>query len=402
MGNRRRVIDMRKYIAKHEEFIKTGGRRVFIYGAKVTAKRCAMYLKSCGVEVVAFLVSARYDNPQEILGLPVWRIEEHARDTFDVVICAVSEAYTAEVLDELERYHIAEVLELAPNLVDTFPWRTQVTQQCQIAEEAHIAESVCIFADEASSIVIAPDVFVEGGTKITAVNGAQIRIDAGARIGQGVSIRADGEQTQGNTEKGQAIIRLGRHSSVGDRCQFAAALDDAHIVFGDSSEILADSKVWAFYGGQVVLGDTVHVGYRAALTTEFDGKFKVGRGTTIEDDFYVGATKTDVVLGAYNMLSFHIKINTGGHEILDNTTREPITNRKPIVTEDHVWIGMGATLLQGSHIGYGGIVGASAVVTKPFPDHCSVAGNPAHIIKENIDWQRWPVSVVDMMHDVYE
>lgn len=377
--------------------LKTGGRRVFIYGAKVTAKKCALYLRCFGVEVVAFLVSARYDNPREILGLPVWRIEEHAQETFDVVICAVSEAYTAEVLGELQRYQIEEILELAPGLVDTFPWRTQVTGQCQISPEAHIAPSASIFADDMSSISIAPDVIIGEEAKITAVNGAQICIGAGARLGREVSLRADSAQTRCPTAKGTAIIHLGRQVVIGRRCQLAATLDRAQIVFGDKSELQADSTLWVAYGGQVLLGDNVHVGCRSLFSVGFDGKCQIGCGTTINDELRVGACKSDVIIGEDNLISCYVKINTGSHEMLDNVTRRPISNRKPIVTEDHVWIGMGASLLQGCHMRYGSIVGASAVVTKVFPEHCSVAGNPAHIIKENIDWQDIPVFAADVL-----
>jgi UDP-2-acetamido-3-amino-2,3-dideoxy-glucuronate N-acetyltransferase len=43
-------------------------------------------------------------------------------------------------------------------------------------------------------------------------------------------------------------------------------------------------------------------------------------------------------------------------------------------------IGSNATILAGTEIGEGAIVGAGAVVTKNVPDHAIVAGNPARII----------------------
>ena len=59
---------------------------------------------------------------------------------------------------------------------------------------------------------------------------------------------------------------------------------------------------------------------------------------------------------------------------------------EPIVIEDHVWIGQGAQILKGVHIGEGAIVAAGAVVTKDVPAHTIVGGIPAKIIKENIKW----------------
>ena len=48
---------------------------------------------------------------------------------------------------------------------------------------------------------------------------------------------------------------------------------------------------------------------------------------------------------------------------------------------------MNATILKGVTIGDGAIVAAGAVVTKDVPPKCIVAGVPARIIRENIDWK---------------
>jgi acetyltransferase-like isoleucine patch superfamily enzyme len=59
---------------------------------------------------------------------------------------------------------------------------------------------------------------------------------------------------------------------------------------------------------------------------------------------------------------------------------------KPINIGNHVWIGMGATILKGVTIGDGAIIAAGAVVTKNIPSMCLAGGVPAKIIKENIIW----------------
>ncbi len=60
---------------------------------------------------------------------------------------------------------------------------------------------------------------------------------------------------------------------------------------------------------------------------------------------------------------------------------------KPVYIGDNVWIGYRAMILKGVTIGEGAVIAANAVVTKDVPAHCIVAGNPAKVIRENINWR---------------
>ncbi len=56
-----------------------------------------------------------------------------------------------------------------------------------------------------------------------------------------------------------------------------------------------------------------------------------------------------------------------------------------IIVDDDVWIGYGATIMSGVHIGQGAIIAAGAVVTKDVPAYAIVGGSPARIIKWRFD-----------------
>lgn len=56
--------------------------------------------------------------------------------------------------------------------------------------------------------------------------------------------------------------------------------------------------------------------------------------------------------------------------------------RRPVIG-DHVSIYTGATVFGGIRIGDGVTIGAGAVVSKDVPDHCTVVGNPATIVRQN-------------------
>lgn len=56
-----------------------------------------------------------------------------------------------------------------------------------------------------------------------------------------------------------------------------------------------------------------------------------------------------------------------------------------IIVDDDVWIGYGATIMSGIHIGQGAVITAKAVVTKDVPPYAVVGGIPAKIIKYRFD-----------------
>lgn len=64
--------------------------------------------------------------------------------------------------------------------------------------------------------------------------------------------------------------------------------------------------------------------------------------------------------------------------------KQPVA--RPIVIEDHVWIGMNVIVLKGVTIGEGAVVAAGSVVNKDVPPHCLVAGVPARVVKMDVTW----------------
>ena len=102
----------------------------------------------------------------------------------------------------------------------------------------------------------------------------------------------------------------------------------------------------------------------------FNEHVQVTAGDIVEigDDCAIGR---DVVIRSYD-----------GHTVVDQNYQIC----KPIKIGNHVWIGQGANILKGVNIEDGAIVAANAVVTKDVPAKSAVAGNPAKVVKENINW----------------
>ena len=53
---------------------------------------------------------------------------------------------------------------------------------------------------------------------------------------------------------------------------------------------------------------------------------------------------------------------------------------KDVIVEEDIWIGTNVTLLAGTHIGRGCIVGACSLLNKEYPPYAVLAGSPAKII----------------------
>lgn len=343
---------------KCEDLIKIGGgRSVFIYGAKTIAQRACLYLERHGVTVTAFLVSERYENPETVEGHPVWRIEQHAAETFDVVLVAVSGLKVLRaIVKALRAYEISTAVTLSPNMYDAFPMQDILTDRVQIASPELVAEDAEIFADETSEIIIEEGVEVSSDVVILASDHSTIRIGKDTFLDKRAHVFADEA----------SVLNIGVEGLVGEQCS---------IVSEKHSEL--------------VMGDRVHVDSRNIMGASEQGVLFLGEETTIGENGWFSATAGgEIHLGNDNMLSLFIKMAVGNHELLEQKTGMLLTNRAAIHTEDHVWIGIGSTLLPGTHLGESSVVGASSVVTKAFPPHCTIAGNPARVLREGISWQR--------------
>lgn len=61
------------------------------------------------------------------------------------------------------------------------------------------------------------------------------------------------------------------------------------------------------------------------------------------------------------------------------------TSKGNIIIDDDVWIGYGATIMSGVHVGQGAVIAAGAVVVKDVPPYSIVGGIPARLIRKRFD-----------------
>lgn len=113
-----------------------------------------------------------------------------------------------------------------------------------------------------------------------------------------------------------------------------------------------------------------------------------GDGLTIGYGSGIGANGTvadDVFIGKNVMIGQEVLMITSNHRMdrLDVPMgQQGMTETKPIVIGNDVWIGARVTILPGVHIGNGCVIGAGSILTKNVPDFEVWGGNPARFIKK--------------------
>ena len=117
----------------------------------------------------------------------------------------------------------------------------------------------------------------------------------------------------------------------------------------------------------------------------------------IGKNFYCGSInafidkKSSLIIKDNCMFSDGITIRCGdgtSHKIIDLNTRKEKSLSGHITIEDHVWVGLNATLPKHASVNKNSIIGTSTVVAKAFNDsNIAIAGNPAKIVQRNINWE---------------
>ncbi len=97
-------------------------------------------------------------------------------------------------------------------------------------------------------------------------------------------------------------------------------------------------------------------------------------------------------IGSFCSIGGGVEFLLGGNHAMDGLSTFPVKvkyfghahealTKGPIIIGDDVWIGNRATILSGTQIGQGAVIGACAVVSGHVPPYAVVAGNPAKIVR---------------------
>lgn len=108
---------------------------------------------------------------------------------------------------------------------------------------------------------------------------------------------------------------------------------------------------------------------RIVFACDIPPRTEIGKGTLFSHSGLGVVVNGDAKIGKNCRILQNVTIGGRGHHGV------------PII-EDNVLVGASAAILGGVRIGKNSVIGAHAVVLKDVPPYSVVAGNPAHIIKQ--------------------
>jgi acetyltransferase-like isoleucine patch superfamily enzyme len=134
---------------------------------------------------------------------------------------------------------------------------------------------------------------------------------------------------------------------------------------------------------------------------KFNGKYSIGRGcrfdvgenatVLIGKGGYINCNSSVIIMhhlsiGDNCSISWNCQfLDEDFHTINYENKKEGLNS---INIGNHVWIGCGVKIYKGTHVANGCVIASDSVVKGKFSaENCLIGGNPAKVLKENIQWK---------------
>lgn len=127
---------------------------------------------------------------------------------------------------------------------------------------------------------------------------------------------------------------------------------DGNVYLGPYVQIIAR-------GGRIIIGDDVHVGTGCILVS-----------------------RKCITIGRDSLIAEYVVIRDQDHEYSKRPIRKSGFQIEPITIGQDCWLGCKSTVLRGSNMGNGSVVGAHSLVRGDIPSYTLSVGCPAKVIKK--------------------
>lgn len=145
-------------------------------------------------------------------------------------------------------------------------------------------------------------------------------------------------------------------------------------IYGNNNKVCVGNKVYASQGDFYIEND--------------DNSLTIQEKTIFAGNVHLALTEgKKIEIGKDCLFSSNIVFRTGdSHSILDKEGNRT-NSAKDITIGNHVWITQNVTVLKGTSVSENSVIATGSILTKEFKEeNVLIAGNPAKIIKSDINW----------------
>ena len=146
-------------------------------------------------------------------------------------------------------------------------------------------------------------------------------------------------------------------------------------------DVIIGNKVWIWgslysqSGGKIILGDYFKMGDGSKINAV--DSVMIGKYTGLAENVHITDNNNHPVNPLYRK---YMRINGD-----DESRLWKHSAHAPVVIGENCWIGRNVSIMKGVTIGDNCVIAANSVVTKSIPANCIAAGNPAKVVKTDIE-----------------
>lgn len=142
-------------------------------------------------------------------------------------------------------------------------------------------------------------------------------------------------------------------------------------------------------GGRLVFADSIVISNDFSININGGGLVRIGRGFWSNHGLVLSCSDL-ITFGDNVLLGWNCTfLDSDGHSILKNSSKEHLNKNRSISIGDHVWITSNAIVLKGGSIASDSIVSQGCIVTHKFNEsNVIIGGVPGQIIKTDINWEK--------------
>lgn len=147
----------------------------------------------------------------------------------------------------------------------------------------------------------------------------------------------------------------------------------------------------------VILG-TSSISNTVLWSEDDNSQILIGAGLTMQGGQISATEGKRIEIGNDCMFSSGIDIRNGdSHSIFSLETGQRLNNAENVKIGNHVWLTKDVTILKGSSIANNIVIGNKSVVSGLLDKENAIySGIPARLIKDNVVWDRYRVSQIDL------